>query len=93
MYALFCLGFSSGLQSKAAVQAPPAPPHASYLAPGEVVLDTVNGERDHLHIALAELRRQLCCPAKLCGADGCEVPWVGEENAPSERRGQEMALG
>lgn len=79
------MGFSSGLQSKAAAQAPLAPPHGLYLAPGEVVLDAVNGEGDHLHVALAELGRQLCCPAKLCGADGGEVPRVGEEDAPSER--------
>lgn len=86
---LFCLGFSPGLQSEAAVQ---LPPHTPYLAPGEVVLDTVNREGNHLHIALLKLRCQLCCPAELCGADGCEVPRVGEENAPSERE-QEMALG
>ena len=75
------------------MQAPLAPPRAPYLAPGEVVLDVVNGEGDHLHVALAELGRQLRRPAKLCGADGCEVPRVGEEDAPSERTEQEMALG
>lgn len=79
-------------RTKAAVQAPLVPPHTPYLAPAHVVLDTVNGEGDHLYIALAELRGQLCCPAELCGADGCEVPRVGEEDAPSKRREQEMAL-
>ena len=87
--ALFCGAF----QSKAAAQAPLVPAHTLYLAPAEVVLDAVDGEGDHFHVALAELRCQLCCPAKLCGADGREVPRVGEEDAPSERREQEMALG
>ena len=73
------------------MQALLAPPHAPYLAPRQVILDTVNGKGDHLHIALAELGCQLRCPAKLCGADGCEVPWVGEEDAPSER--EQTALG
>lgn len=84
---------SSVFQSRAAAQAPRVPPHALYLAPAEVVLDAVDGEGDHLHVALVELRRQLCRPAKLRGADGCVVPWVGEEDAPSERKEQEMALG
>ena len=56
-------------------------------------MDVVNGEGDHLHVALAELGRQLRRPAKLCGADGCEIPRVGEEDAPSEKTEQEMALG
>lgn len=60
--------------------------HTPYLAPGEVVLDAVNREGDHLHVALAELGCQLRRPAKLCGADGREVPWVGEQDAPSEKR-------
>lgn len=80
-------------RAKAAVQAPLVPPHAPYLAPAHVILDAVNGEGNHLHIALAEFGGQLCRPAKLCGADGCEVPRVGEEDAPSESREQEIALG
>lgn len=56
-----------------------------YLAPGEVVLDAVDGERDHLDVALAELGRQLGRPAQLRGAHRGEIPRVGEQDAPPAR--------
>lgn len=78
------------LEQGSSSSCPPCTPHTPYLAPGEVVLDAVDGERDHLHVALAELGCQLCCPAQLRGAHRSEVPWVGEQDAPPGRGGKEL---
>lgn len=48
----------------------------SNLAPGFVILNTVNRQSDHLHSSFLELIGELCGTGELGGADGGEVPWV-----------------
>ena len=54
-----------------------------YLAPGFVILNTVNRQSDHLHSSFLKLIGELCGTGELSGADGSEVPWVGEQDSPS----------
>ena len=54
------------------------------LAPAEMVLHTVNGQSDHLHIALDKLITDFGCTGQFCGAHRREVTRMGEKNAPSE---------
>lgn len=56
---------------------------AQNLAPVVVVLNTVDGQGDHLDASLLELPAALGGTAKLGGADGREVLGVGEQDAPS----------
>lgn len=53
------------------------------LAPLVVILSTVNGQGNHLHISFLELITDPCGTCKLSGADGSEVLRVGEQNPPS----------
>lgn len=62
-----------------------------YLAPGKMVFYTVYGKGDQLHVPLGKFRCQPGSSAKLRGAHWGEVPRVGEENAPSETKGEVAA--
>lgn len=53
------------------------------LAPVAVILDTVNGQGDHLHASFLELITDLGGAGELSGADRSEVPRVGEQDTPS----------
>lgn len=53
------------------------------LAPVAVILNTVDGQSDHLHISFFELSTELGSSGQLRGADRGEVLWVGKENAPA----------
>lgn len=57
--------------------------HVSNLAPAAVVLNTVDGQSDHLHVAFFELIADHSSTGQLSGAHWGEVPGVGEEDAPS----------
>lgn len=53
------------------------------LAPVAVILNTVDGQSDHLHISFLELSTELGSSGQLRGADRGEVLRVGKENAPA----------
>lgn len=57
--------------------------HETNLAPVVVVLNTVDRQGDHLDASLLKLPAVLGGAAELGGADGREVPRVGEQDAPS----------
>lgn len=50
-----------------------------------VLLNTVEGQTDHLHIALSELWTHGSCSAQLGGADRRVVPRVREQDAPASQ--------
>lgn len=56
-----------------------------YLAPAVMVLDAVDGQADHLDVALRELRTQCGCPSELGGADRRVVQRVREQDTPAVR--------
>lgn len=55
------------------------------LAPAAVILNTVDGQSDHLHVTFLELSAELGSSGQLRGAHRGEVPRVGEENAPAAK--------
>lgn len=58
--------------------------HAGNLAPVDVVLNTINRQGNHFNASLLELSAVLGGAAQLGSADRCEVPRVGEQDAPSD---------
>lgn len=48
-----------------------------------MIVDTVDGQSDHLHISFLELSTELGSSGQLCGADGGEVLRVRKENSPA----------
>lgn len=52
------------------------------LAPIAVVLNTVDGQGNHLNASLLKLLADTGCTGQLSGADRGEVPWVGEQYTP-----------
>lgn len=53
------------------------------LAPVAVILDAVNRQGNHLHTSFLKLVADPSGAGELSGADGGEVPRVGEQDAPS----------
>lgn len=58
-----------------------------YFAPAVVVLHAVNGQRDHLHVALGEFPAEFGGAGELGGAHWGVVPGVREEDAPPGEKG------
>lgn len=49
-----------------------------------MLLQTVDGERDQLHVTPAEVGTELSGSAEFSGADGSEVSRVREQDAPAD---------
>lgn len=62
------------------------------LAPVMVILNTVDGQRDHLHTSFLELITDPGGTGQFCGADWSKVFWVGKQDTPpvEEKRHQVM---
>lgn len=56
----------------------------SHLGPAVVVLQRVDGQRDHFDFALAEFTAQSGRSTQLCGAHRGEISGVGEQDSPAE---------
>lgn len=56
------------------------------LAPAVMVLEAVDGERDQLDVASAELWTELSCSAEFSGADRSEVSRMREQDAPADEQ-------
>lgn len=57
-----------------------------YLAPAVMVLNTIDGQADHLNVALSKLWTQRGGSSELGGADGRVVLRVREQDAPATDR-------
>lgn len=57
-----------------------------HLSPAMVILQTVDGQGDHFHVAFAELTAQSGSSAQLRGAHRGVIAGVGEQNSPSRMK-------
>lgn len=65
----------------------------SDLAPGAVILNTVDGQGDHLHTSFLELCAEFSGPGELGGADRSEVPRVRKQDAPTTEENTKIPKG